>query len=81
MKRGCPRKGNVARLFALLYAAVEIVLDSTRNDRPLMHFRILSDLNQYSAFVSLAQVFAAVLALAILIRYSVSSVRAIIASG
>ena len=64
MKKGCPRTGNVARLFMLLYAAVEIVLDSTRNDRPLMHFRLLSDLNQYSAFISLAQVFPAVMALA-----------------
>ena len=76
MKRGCPRTGHAARLFVLLYAAVEIVLDSTRNDRPLMHFRLLSDLNQYSAFISLAQVFAAVTALGILIRYSVSSIRA-----
>ena len=76
MKKGSPRTGNVARLFMLLYAAVEIVLDSTRNDRPLMHFRLLSDLNQYSAFISLAQVFPAVMALGILIRYSVASVRA-----
>ena len=76
MKRGCPRTGNAARLFVLLYAAVEIVMDSTRYDSPLMHFRLLSDLNQYSAFISLAQIFAAASALGILIHLSRCSNRA-----
>ena len=76
MKRGCPETGNAARLFVLLYAAVEIVMDSTRYDSPLMHFRLLSDLNQYSAFISLAQIFAGVTVLAVLIRYSRGSIRA-----
>ena len=76
MKRGCPRTGNAARLFVLLYAAVEIVMDSTRYDSPLMHFRLLSSLNQYSAFISLAQIFAAVTALGILIHFSRCSIRA-----
>ena len=75
MKRGCPRTGNTARLFVLLYAAVEIVMDSTRYDSPLMHFRILSDLNQFSAFISLAQIFAGFTVLGILIHFTRWSVR------
>ena len=75
MKRGCPRTGNTARLFVLLYAAVEIVMDSTRYDSPLMHFRILSDLNQFSAFISLAQIFAGFTALGILIYFTRWSIR------
>lgn len=68
--------GEVARWTLLLYGAVEIVMDSTRYDSPLMHFRFLTDLNQYSAFISLAQVFAGVCALAVLVAYSVRSIRA-----
>ncbi|MBR4550377.1 MAG: prolipoprotein diacylglyceryl transferase [Oscillospiraceae bacterium] len=75
MKRGGPHTGNTARLFVLLYAAVEIVMDSTRYDSPLMHFRVISVLNQYSAFISLAQVFAAFTALGILIHLTRCSVR------
>ena len=75
MKRGCPRVGNTARLFVLLYAAVEIVMDSTRYDSPLMHFRVISVLNQYSAFISLAQVFAGFTVLGVLIHYTRCSVR------
>ncbi len=75
MKRGCPRTGNTARLFVLLYAAVEIVMDSTRYDSPLMHFRVISVLNQYSAFISLAQVFAGFTVLGILIHFTRCSVR------
>jgi len=76
MKRGCARTGHTARLFTLLYAAVAIVMDSTRYDSPLMHFRLISYLNQYSAFISLAQIFAAFTCLGILIRYSRDSIRA-----
>ena len=75
MKRGGPRTGNTARYFVLLYAAVEIVMDSTRYDSPLMHFRLLSSLNQFSAFISLAQVFAGFTALGILIHLSRCSIR------
>lgn len=75
MRRGSPRTGNTARLFVLLYAAVAIVMDSTRYDKPLMHFRFLSNLNQFSAFISLAQVFAGFTVLGILIKLSVASIR------
>ena len=75
MKRGCPATGNTARLFVLLYAAVEIVMDSTRYDSPLMHFRLISVLNQYSAFISLAQVFAGFTVLGILIHFTRWSIR------
>ena len=72
----CPRSGNVWRMFLLYYGAVEIVVDSLRNDSPLMHFHLLSSLNQYSSFVSLAQVFAACTALYVLVFYSVRSIKA-----
>ena len=72
----CPRSGNVWNMFLLYYGAVEIVIDSLRNDSPLMHFHLLSSLNQYSAFVSLAQVFAACTALYVLVYYSVKSIKA-----
>ena len=75
MKRGGPRTGNTARLFILLYAAVEIVMDSTRYDSPLMHFRVISVLNQYSAFISIAQVFAGFTVLGVLIHLTRCSVR------
>ena len=41
-----------------------------------MHFHLLSSLNQYSSFVSLAQVFAACTALYVLVFYSVRSIKA-----
>ncbi len=72
----CARSGNVWRMFLVYYAAVEIVVDSLRNDSPLMHFHLISYLNQYSSFVSLAQVFAASTALYLLIYYSVKSIKA-----
>ncbi len=72
----CPRSGNVWRMFLLYYGAVEIVVDSLRNDSPLMHFHLISYLNQYSSFVSLAQVFAAATALYVLVFYSVKSIKA-----
>ena len=75
MRKPCPKTGNVARLAMVFYGAVEIIADSTRYDSPLMHFKFISFLNQYSAFISLAQVFAAAMMLGILIYYSVKSIR------
>ena len=75
MRPPCERSGNVWRMFLLYYGAVEIVIDSLRNDSPLMHFHLISVLNQYSSFVSLAQVFAASTALYVLIFYSVRSIK------
>lgn len=75
MRKPCPKTGNVARLAMVFYGAVEIIADSTRYDSPLMHFKFISFLNQYSAFISLAQVFAAAMMLGILIYYSVKSIK------
>lgn len=72
----CARSGNVWRMFLLYYGVVEFVVDSLRNDSPLMHFHLLSALNQYSSFVSLAQIFAAVTILYVLVYYSVNSIKA-----
>ena len=76
MRSPCERSGNVWRMFLLYYAAVECVIDSLRNDSPLMHFHLISVLNQYSSFVSLAQVFGAATALYVLVYYSVKSIKA-----
>ena len=76
MRAPCSRSGNVWRMFLLYYGAVEIVVDSLRNDSPLMHFHLISGLNKYSSFVSLAQVFAAATALYVLVYYSKNSIRA-----
>ena len=75
LRKGCSRNGNVMRLFLVAYGALEIVMDSTRYDSPLMHFRFLSSLNQYSAFIRLAQIFAAVSAICVLVFYSRASIR------
>ena len=74
--RGGNRGGNVARLFLLLYGAVEAVMDSTRYDSHLYHFTFLKNLNPYAPFVSIGQVFAAVTILCVLIHYLKESVRA-----
>lgn len=76
MRPPCSDTGNVARLATVIYGAVEIVMDSTRYDSPLMHFRLISYLNQYSAFISLAQIFAAATVLGILIYYSRCAIKA-----
>ena len=76
MKPPCPSNGNIWRLFLVFYGALEGILDSTRYDSPLMHFRLISYLNQYSAFISFAQVFAGFCALGVLIFYSVRSIKA-----
>lgn len=76
MKRPCGIDGNTMRIALVLYGVVEIITDSTRNDSPLMHFRFISQLNKFSAFISLAQIFAAVAILCVLIYYSRMSIRA-----
>ena len=76
MARPCPKTGNVMRIMLVAYGAIEIIMDSTRNDSPLLHFRLISVLNQWSAFISLAQVFAAISSLCVLIYYSKMSIKA-----
>ena len=62
-----PREGNVARMFLLFYSASELVLDSTRYDSSFLPI---------NGFVSFVQIVAAVSMLAILIYYTVHSIRA-----
>ena len=76
MKAPCSKNGNVFRLALVAYGALEIIMDSTRNDSPLMHFRLLSKLNQWSAFISFAQLFAAVSAICVIVFYSRMSIQA-----
>lgn len=59
-------RGDLFLFFLLFYSAAELVVDSTRNDATFFHF---------NAFVSVAQMLGAVAILAVLIVFSVRSVR------
>ena len=59
--------GNTARYFLLLYSAVELLLDSTRNDSSFMKF---------NGFVSIVQMICAICIAALLVYYSRRSVKA-----
>ena len=67
MKAGQKRDGNVALFAMLLFAAVELVCDSTRYDSSFLPF---------NGFVSVTQIACGVCILAVLIVWSVRSVRA-----
>lgn len=60
------RKGDLFLLFLLFYSAIELVLDSTRNDASFFHF---------NAFISVAQILSAAMILGVLVVFSVRSVR------
>ena len=67
MKADQKRDGNVALFALLLASAVELLCDSTRYDSSFMHF---------NGFVSISQMACAVCILAVLVIWSVRSVRA-----
>ncbi len=67
MKADQPRDGNVALMFLTWYSTVEVVADSTRYDSSFMPI---------NGFVSLVQVVCGLTLLAVLIVYTVRSVRA-----
>ena len=69
------RKGETWQWFVLLYTVVTVMMDSTRSDSPLMHFRLISRLNKWSAFVSLDQVLPGIFALVLLIKRSRMNIR------
>ncbi len=66
VKRGF-RRGHIFALFLTFYCAMEVVLDSTRND---------SSFFPWNGFVSIVQIFSAVSMLTVFILYSVNSVKA-----
>ena len=73
---GFSNQGNVFRMFLILVGIVEIIADSTRYDSALMHFFLIKRLNPYASFISIAQVFSAVMILLVFIRYMRYSVKA-----
>lgn len=73
---GSPAHGHTAARFLVLFACIEMVTDSIRNDSILMRFRFFHQINPYSSFISLAQVFAMALLLILFICYLVRSARA-----
>ncbi|MDO4982418.1 MAG: hypothetical protein Q4E35_02555 [Eubacteriales bacterium] len=66
MKGDIGEDGHVARMFLLLHSAVELIMDSLRNDSSYMHF---------NGFVSIVQMIAALSILGLVIYYSVWSIR------
>lgn len=66
MKSGS-REGNVFLMFLVFYGALELVMDSTRYDSSFL---------QSNGFVSLVQIIGGVSILAVLVYYSIHSVRA-----
>lgn len=66
MKGGLSRDGHTARMFLLLYGAVELIMDSTRYDSSFL---------QFNGFVSVVQIISAVLIVYVLVHYSVLSVK------
>ena len=71
MNPPCRRNGNVFRLFLVLYGAITLVLDSTRNDSSFLHFPgVLKVLNKFAGFVSMAQLVAALCILFVIVYYS-----------
>lgn len=69
MWAGFDNRGNTARMFLVLFGAVELVIDSTRYDSSLMHFSLLKGLNPYASFISTAQLFAAISMTCVFIRF------------
>lgn len=69
MLRGMSRTGNVARLGLVLFAAIEIVLDSTRSDPVSIHFAFLTMFNKYVGFISVTMFVCAVCILCVFLRY------------
>ena len=67
MKAGQKKDGNVALFALLLASAVELLCDSTRYDSSFMHF---------NGFVSISQIACGVCILAVLVVWSVRSIRA-----
>lgn len=75
MYRPCSQDGNVARIFLILFAVIEVVIDSLRNDSILMRFRFLHQMNPYSSFISLAQIFSLILLICVFTYYLSKSIR------
>ena len=65
-KNGKSNSGSVWMMFVLWYSAIEIVMDSTRYD---------SSFARFNGFVSVVQMFCGVMMLAVLIYYSIRSVK------
>lgn len=66
LKEGCRRDGNVAVMFIVWYSAVELIMDSTRYDSSFVHF---------NGFVSIVQMACALTIMAVLICFSIRSVK------
>ena len=75
MYRPCDQDGNVAKIFIVLFAVIEVVIDSLRNDSILMRFRFLHQMNPYSSFISLAQIFSLILLICVFVYYLSKSIK------
>ena len=75
MHSPCSQDGNVARIFLVLFSVIEVVIDSLRNDSILMRFRFLHQMNPYSSFISLAQIFSLILLICVFVYYLSKSIK------
>ena len=66
-KNGKSNSGSVWMMFIVWYSAIEVVMDSTRYDSSFVPF---------NGFVSVVQTFCGVMMLAVLVYYSIRSVKA-----
>lgn len=66
IKGGYPSAGNTALIFTVFFGVIELLTDSTRYDSCFMHF---------NHFVSVVQMFSALSIMAVLIYYSIVSVK------
>lgn len=77
MKAPCKRDGHIFRIFLVLFSAVELILDSTRNDSSFMHFPgQMKVINKFFGFISIGQLTAAFIIIGVLIYYTKRSVKA-----
>ena len=75
MYKPCAQDGNVAKIFIIFFAVIEVVIDSLRNDSILMRFRFLHKMNPYSSFISLAQIFSLILLICVFVYYLSKSIK------
>lgn len=71
----CKTRGNVWKLFLVFYGVIEILMEATRRDAQNIYFRLLLGLNQFSNFISLAQVVSMICIVYVFVYYFTGSVR------
>ena len=69
VRKPASRYGNVWNMALTAYAAIEIVLDSTRIDSMHFTFRKILTLNRFSTFISIGQIVPIIILIAVFVHY------------